>query len=149
MKAEEVAQLSYEGLRDEGLALKSDLIEKKTSLEAAIAKRGREKEAEEADKLDNERDLEAEQDYKASITNDCDFIIRTFTKRATARVAEMRGLTGAKEYLVGANPSTAEFLQRRGCSMIRHSQVRASSAWGVEALYAWTCMVGGGCRVRL
>merc|ERR1719203_1810375 len=113
MKAEEVAQLKYEGLRDEGLALKSDLIAKKTSLEAAIAKRGQEKQAEEADKLDNENDLQAEQDYKASITNDCDFIIRTFTKRATAREAEMRGLTGAKEFLVGANPSTAEFVQRQ------------------------------------
>merc|ERR1719203_1293213 len=113
MKAEELAQLKYEGLRDAGLALKSDLIEKKTSLEAAIAKRGREKDAEEADKLDNERDLSQEQDYKASITNDCDFIIRTFTKRATAREAEMRGLAGAKEYLVGANPSAAEFVQRQ------------------------------------
>lgn len=109
MKAEETAQLQYEALRDEGLALKADLNTKKVSLESAIAKRGEEKQAEEEDKEGNDVDLQAERDYKASITDDCDFTIRTFTKRATAREAEMQGLVGAKESLVGANPT---FMQR-------------------------------------
>jgi len=112
MAAEEQAQLRYEALRDEGLKLKADLIEKKTSLNAAIAKRGEEKSNEELDLGDNERDLQAEVDYKASITDDCDFIIRTFTKRANAREAEMSGLRIAKDFLVGANPPKAEFVQR-------------------------------------
>jgi len=112
MKAEENAQLNYEALRDEALALKKDLIAKKISLNTAIAKRGEEKQAEEDDKADNEHDLKEELEYKADITDDCDFIIRTFTKRATAREAEMRGLVGAKELLVGANPPKTGFMQR-------------------------------------
>merc|ERR1719343_1191116 len=102
MKAEEEAQLEYEGQMKAAKKLRRDLVEKRDSLQIAIAKRGEEKQLEEQDKSNNEGDLADEQNYKASITNDCDFIIRTFEKRAAARAAEMRGLIGAKEYLAGA-----------------------------------------------
>jgi len=62
---------------------------------------------EEDDKRENTDDLNDEVNYKKSITDDCDFIIRTFEKRAAARTAEMEGLAGAKDYLVGATPAPA------------------------------------------
>merc|ERR1719245_1280940 len=108
MQAEERAQLSYENVIDEADALREKLVTKKVSLESAIAKRNAERTDEEDTKKDNEKDLADEVNYKDSITNDCDFIIRTFEKRASARKAEMEGLAGAKEYLVGATPAPAQ-----------------------------------------
>jgi len=101
MKAEEEAQLEFEKQMDSAERLSQQLSDKILSLRGAIAKRGEEKTAEEEDKIENEGDLNDEQTYKASITNDCDFIIRTFEKRAAARSAEISGLVGAKEYLAG------------------------------------------------
>jgi len=108
MKAEEAAQLEYEGQMKAAKQLRKELIAKKVSLEEAIATRTEEKTAEETDKTNNENDLEEERTYKASIQDDCDFIIRTFSKRASDRAAEMDGLVGAKEYLAGAMPKDDE-----------------------------------------
>merc|ERR1719245_2831705 len=113
MQAEEAAQLKYEKLIDEANALRAKLVTKKTSLDDAIAKRSGERTDEQDDKKNNEDDLKDEVTYKESITDDCDFIIRTFEKRASARTAEMEGLAGAKEYLVGATPAPA-LMQQAG-----------------------------------
>jgi len=113
MQAEETAQLKYEKLIDEANALREKLVTKKVGLDDAISKRRDERQAEEDDKKANEDDLADEVNYKKSITDDCDFIIRTFEKRASARTAEMEGLAGAKEYLVGATPAPA-LMQQAG-----------------------------------
>merc|ERR1740129_244226 len=102
MKAEEEAQIEYEGQMKAARKLRQELVEKRDSLQTAIAKRGEEKNFEEIDMATNKDDLADEQNYKASITDDCDFIIRTFEKRAASRAAEMQGLVGAEEYLAGA-----------------------------------------------
>merc|ERR1719414_2607088 len=112
MKAEEEAQLEYEGQMEAARKLREELVAKKVSLEEAISKRDAEKTAEEQDKTSNEGDLEDENNYKASITDDCDFIIRTFEKRAVARAAEMQGLVGAKEYLAGLAEGGSALLEK-------------------------------------
>jgi len=114
MKAEEGAQLEFEKLVAEAQQLRKELVAKKVSLTSAIAKRGEAKQAEQQDKSANEEDLQDEHDYKASITDDCDFIIRTFEKRAAARSAEMRGLVGAKEYLAGFQQQSEAALLEKG-----------------------------------
>jgi len=114
MKAEEEAQLEFEALTEEAAKLRKELVAKEVSLTAAIAKRGEEKTAENADKSANEEDLKEEQEYKASITDDCDFVIRTFEKRAAARAAEMRGLEGAKEFLAGYQKQSEAALLEKG-----------------------------------
>merc|ERR1740129_1687480 len=114
MRAEEATQLEYEKQMAAADKLMADLDAKKVSLESAIAQRGSEKTAEEAAKDVNVQDLDAENAYKKSITDDCDFIIRTFEKRANARTAEMEGLAGAKEYLAGAmKADSSALLQSR------------------------------------
>jgi len=112
MKAEEDAQVEYEGMMKEADALLKSLGEKKTSLENAIAQRRLERTDEETDRTNNKNDLQDEIDYKASITDDCDFIIRTFSARASARTAEFEGLEAAKEYLVGATTPAPGLLQK-------------------------------------
>jgi len=74
----------------------------------SIAKRKDERDIELGDKAANELALKDEVDYKASITPDCDWIIGAFEKRSAARVAEMNGLVGAKEYLAGYKPPASE-----------------------------------------
>jgi len=108
MKAEEVAQLEYEKQMDAAQKLKDELIAKKDSLTLSIAKRKDERDIELGDKAANELALKDEVDYKASITPDCDWIIGAFEKRSAARVAEMNGLVGAKEYLAGYKPPASE-----------------------------------------
>jgi len=108
MKAEESAQLEYEEQMKAAKQLRKELVAKKVSLEGAIATRTQERTDEETDKNNNEIDLKSEHDYKDSITDDCDFIIRAFSKRASDRAAEMDGLVGAKEYLAGAMPKDGE-----------------------------------------
>jgi len=129
MKAEEAAQLEYEKLMAAGRKLRQDLVAKKVSLEEAITKLGEEKEAEIEDKNNNEADLQAELDYKAAITDDCDWIIRSFEKRATARTAVMKGLVGAKEYLAGAMPAKdgAALLDKTGAGHAFDDTVLAST----------------------
>lgn len=111
MKAEEEAQLEYEALIAEADKLLDTLNKKKISLINAIAQRSGEKTDEETLRTNNKADLKDERDYKDSITNDCDFIIRTFEKRAAARTAEYDGLSGAKEFLVGMTTPAPGLLQ--------------------------------------
>eukprot|EP00429_Kryptoperidinium_foliaceum_P067365 CAMPEP_0176062160 /NCGR_PEP_ID=MMETSP0120_2-20121206/30996_1 /TAXON_ID=160619 /ORGANISM="Kryptoperidinium foliaceum, Strain CCMP 1326" /LENGTH=724 /DNA_ID=CAMNT_0017395725 /DNA_START=59 /DNA_END=2233 /DNA_ORIENTATION=- len=110
MKAEEEAQLEYESQMTAAKKLREELVAKKVSLEEAIAKRGEEKEAEIEVKTENLAELDDEQSYKASIKPDCDWIIGAFEKRAAAREAELNGLVGAKEFLVGYQPPAAASL---------------------------------------
>merc|ERR1719183_3119068 len=81
--------------------LKEELIEKKTNLEDSIAKREEEK-----------SDEHDENEYRAEIKPDCDWIIKSFTDRHNAREAEMNGLMTAKEYLAGAK--VPSLLQKKG-----------------------------------
>merc|ERR1719263_931543 len=81
--------------------LKKDLEAKVVTLDDLISKRGADKEEEGVDKDENSADKKAEEDYEAGIKPDCDWIIGAFDKRATARAAEMNGLTTAKEFLAG------------------------------------------------
>jgi len=104
MKAEELAQLDFEKQLAAANKLKDELTAKKINLSDMIGKRTQEKSDEEADLALNEGDLKDEQDYKARITPDCDWIIGAFSERAAKRAAEMQGLVGAKEYIAGYNP---------------------------------------------
>mmetsp|Transcript_80106 Transcript_80106/g.141846 ORF Transcript_80106/g.141846 Transcript_80106/m.141846 type:complete len:722 (+) Transcript_80106:81-2246(+) len=94
--------------------LRAKLVTTKDFLIQAIADRGEDKVEEQRIMNENILDREAEEEYKAEIKPDCDFIIRTFTDRATKRAAEVKGLTDAKEYLVGANyPASSALLEKK------------------------------------
>merc|ERR1719330_19819 len=110
MTAEEQAQLEYEKQMKAAKALEAKLIKRKINLIALIGKRTEEKDDEEADKTNNEKDLDAEKKYRESITPDCDWIMGAFKTRATKRVAEMEGLSQAKEFLAGQKPGGAAML---------------------------------------
>jgi len=56
----------------------------------------------------NSKDLKDEQDYKAKIKPDCDFIVNNWTSRFNQRKTEMDGLTTAKEFLAGVSLATAK-----------------------------------------
>merc|ERR1719195_1814790 len=107
MKAEEEATLAWEAQMATAEKLKKELITKKVNLEVMIAKKEDELKDEKAEKK-NEGDLKDEEDYKASIKPDCDWILKAFAERAEKRTAELDGLFGAKEYLVGYKPSLLE-----------------------------------------
>jgi uncharacterized small protein (DUF1192 family) len=98
------AQTDYEKSVAASTKLREELVAKKVNLETAIAKHKTEKSEEEEDMQTNTVDKDAELKYKAEIKPDCDWIIKSFKERATAREAEMNGLLGAKEYLVGKAP---------------------------------------------
>jgi len=104
VKAEAEAHTSWEEQMATATKLEEELYAKKVSLEEAIAKRRGEKSAELEAQEANKRDLDNEHKYKTSITPDCDWIIGAFEKRAAARSAEMSGLSGAKDFLAGAQP---------------------------------------------
>lgn len=108
MKAEEGAQLEYEELHKAASKYQSELEAKEVNLEESIARRGQDKSDEEQTKMNNEADLKDEQDYKAHIKPDCDWIIGAFTKRADKRTAEHNGLVQAKEFLAGYQPALLE-----------------------------------------
>lgn len=112
MKAEEVAQLQYEEAMRAAEALKQALIDKKVNLETEIADLGQDKTDEEEKMKNNKAALKDEIDYKNKITPDCDWIIGAFYKRSKAREAELDGLKGAKEYLVGAVPDEPSFVEK-------------------------------------
>merc|ERR1719428_2765322 len=88
MKNEEQNQLEFEKWMKAAKKLEADLIAKKTNLEEIIAKRQEEKPEEEETMKTNKGDLKEQEDYKAEITPDCDWIIGAFTKRAERRTAE-------------------------------------------------------------
>merc|ERR1719265_1424462 len=101
-EAEANAQLEFEASLKAAEELLADLNQKKENLETEIARLGEEKSAEHETMTGNKADLKDEQDYRAKITPDCDWIIGAFEKRAEKRTAEMNGLTSAKEHLAGA-----------------------------------------------
>lgn len=112
LKEEAATQEEHEKEMKKAETLKEELIEKKTNLEDSIAKREEEKSDEHADKGVNIGDKLDENEYKAEIKPDCDWIIRSFTDRHNAREAEMNGLMTAKEYLAGAK--VPSLLQKKG-----------------------------------
>jgi hypothetical protein len=123
MKDEESAQLAFEKAKAAAEKLREELIAKKVSLEEQIAEHTEEKAEEKAKKATNEALLKDELDYKASITPDCDWIIGAFEKRAARRTAEMNGLTGAKDFLAGANEA-ALVQKKRGSDDNSLSKIR-------------------------
>jgi len=112
IKAEEKAQKSYEKAKTAAEKLEKELETKKTNLEEAISQRNEEKTDEESKKKKNEADLDDENKFKAEIKPDCDWILQNFEKRRKARTAEMDGLIGAKDFLSGAQESSASLLQQ-------------------------------------
>jgi len=100
-KAEAESQADYEKEMDTAQKLYDELEEKKVNLENIIAKRKEDKEEETKDMKENNKDRDAELKYEAKIKPDCDWILKAFDQRATARAAEMDGLTAAKEFLAG------------------------------------------------
>merc|ERR1712008_190743 len=108
MKAEEEATSAWEEQMATAEKLEQSLITKKVNLEVTIAKKEDELKDEKADKKKNEGDLKDGEEYKASIKPDCDWILKAFAERAEKRAAELDGLSGAKEYLVGYQPSLLE-----------------------------------------
>lgn len=100
-KAEAKSQMEFEEEMATADKLLKDLEAKKTTLKDIIAKRNSDKEEENKDKEANSDDKDAEVSYNEKIKPDCDWIIGAFEKRATARAAEMSGLTSAKEFLAG------------------------------------------------
>merc|ERR1740117_831809 len=107
MKAEASAQQEYEKMLAAAEQLKQDLITKVDNLETTIARLGQEKADEHTDMEQNQADLKDEQDYKASITPDCDWIMGSFGERSKKRTAEMSGLVSAKSLLAGMKSATA------------------------------------------
>jgi len=100
-KNEAKSQTEYEAEVATADALLKDLNARKVTLVGIIAKRNSDKEEENKDKKANNGDRTSELDYQKKITPDCDWMIGAFDKRATAREAEMGGLTTAKEFLAG------------------------------------------------
>jgi len=104
VKNEVSSQTEYEKSVAAATKLREELVAKKVNLETAIAKHDKEKSEEGEDMGTNTADKDAELKYKGEIKPDCDWIIKSFKERATSRDAEMNGLEGAKEYLVGKMP---------------------------------------------
>jgi len=105
LKDEVSNQIAYEAAVETAKKLRKSLVEKKASLEVAIAKRGGDKTDETKDMKTNNEDKAAQDKHKADIKKDCDWMIKNFKVRADSRAAEMNGLEGAKEYLAGKAPS--------------------------------------------
>jgi len=109
MKAEEMEQQEFEKQLKALQDLEADLSSKIENLEKIIARLLASIAEEDASKKENEDDLESELNYRADIKPDCDWILGAFKHREQRRQAEMSGLVGAKEYLVGAaEPSLLE-----------------------------------------
>merc|ERR1719217_976432 len=100
-KSEAKSQEEFEKEKATAEKLVEDLEEKIVTLEGIIAKRKEDKKEENLDMKENNKDRDAELKYEAKIKPDCDWILKAFDQRATARAAEMDGLTMAKEFLNG------------------------------------------------
>jgi hypothetical protein len=100
-EAEAKAQAEYEDQMATAEKLMKELKAKEVTLEDIIAKRITDKEEETKDMKSNNGDKDSEVSYKAKIKPDCDWIIKAFDDRATARTNEKNGLLSAKEYLAG------------------------------------------------
>jgi len=82
---------------------KAKLNKKIVSIEAMLATHSGSKGDTDLAKKGTEADLKAQKDYKASIQEECDFMLENFDDRAADRAGEMEGLTRAKELLSGAS----------------------------------------------
>jgi len=100
-KSEAKSQEEFEKEKATAEKLVEDLEEKIVTLEGIIAKRKEDKKEENLDMKENNKDRDAELKYQAKIKPDCDWILKAFDQRATARAAEMDGLETAKEFLAG------------------------------------------------
>eukprot|EP00933_Yihiella_yeosuensis_P079663 TRINITY_DN928_c0_g3_i1.p1 TRINITY_DN928_c0_g3~~TRINITY_DN928_c0_g3_i1.p1 ORF type:complete len:672 (-),score=222.91 TRINITY_DN928_c0_g3_i1:75-2090(-) len=95
--------ISYE--KESGLlkATKDKLVKKMTSIENMKAKNQEKKSDEEDTKDSNNDQLDGQKSYKASIKEECDWMLAQFEYRVARRTAEMDGLVRAKELLNGAS----------------------------------------------
>merc|ERR1719420_257841 len=100
-KDEAKNQADYEGEMDTANKLKENLESKVANLDEMISKRNEEKTEENKVRNTNIKDLDAEKKYESEIKPDCDWVLKAFDQRATARAAERDGLVTAKEFLAG------------------------------------------------
>merc|ERR1719478_2032870 len=89
---------------DAARKLLESLKERKINLEEEKAKTEEKKEDEEGKLAENQENLAINEEYKKSITPDCDWMLNSFEERREKRKAEMNGHVTAKEYLAGAAP---------------------------------------------
>eukprot|EP00747_Dinoflagellata_sp_TGD_P140603 gnl/TRDRNA2_/TRDRNA2_176029_c2_seq1.p1 gnl/TRDRNA2_/TRDRNA2_176029_c2~~gnl/TRDRNA2_/TRDRNA2_176029_c2_seq1.p1 ORF type:complete len:355 (-),score=121.98 gnl/TRDRNA2_/TRDRNA2_176029_c2_seq1:85-1062(-) len=111
IKNEAKAQADFEAAMADANKLRDELIQKKNTLEAAIAAEKDDKSSEFQEELHDEEDLDAEVKHKVQIQPDCDWMLGAFYERQKARAKEMQGLTEAKEFLSGATASSSSALQ--------------------------------------
>merc|ERR1719160_325555 len=104
IKDEAAAQTEYEKQMEAARKLIESLTERKVNLEEEKAKTEEKKEDEEGKLAENQENLAINEEYKKSITPDCDWMLNSFEERREKRKAEMDGLVKAKEYLSGAAP---------------------------------------------
>merc|ERR1719265_2782483 len=102
VKDEIASQEEFEKAKAAAETLIVDLTEKKTNLEAAKSEKEEQKTLEHEKMAENEQSLSDNEEYKAKITPDCDWMLSSFQERVDKRKAEMAGLVQAKEYLAGA-----------------------------------------------
>jgi len=93
------AQLAYEKANATATELLHSLAATRANLQDAMAVTKALKNEEIGLMQDNKQALKNEEDYRASITPDCDWILGAFDERDAKREAEMKGLTEAKAYL--------------------------------------------------
>merc|ERR1719327_1681012 len=117
-KSEAKSQEEYEAEKATAEKLVEDLEEKIVTLEGIIAKRKEDKKEENLDMKENNKDRDAELKYQAKIKPDCDWILKAFDQRATARAAEMDGLETAKEFLAGKTSLPEKSTSQRSLSSI-------------------------------
>eukprot|EP00747_Dinoflagellata_sp_TGD_P140613 gnl/TRDRNA2_/TRDRNA2_176029_c2_seq19.p1 gnl/TRDRNA2_/TRDRNA2_176029_c2~~gnl/TRDRNA2_/TRDRNA2_176029_c2_seq19.p1 ORF type:complete len:711 (-),score=234.78 gnl/TRDRNA2_/TRDRNA2_176029_c2_seq19:90-2222(-) len=111
IKNEAKAQADFEAAMADANKLRDELIQKKNTLEAAIAAEKDDKSSEFQEELHDEEDLDAEVKHKVQIQPDCDWMLGAFYERQKARAKEMQGLVEAKEFLSGASASSSSALQ--------------------------------------
>eukprot|EP00933_Yihiella_yeosuensis_P024555 TRINITY_DN1903_c0_g2_i2.p1 TRINITY_DN1903_c0_g2~~TRINITY_DN1903_c0_g2_i2.p1 ORF type:complete len:333 (+),score=120.31 TRINITY_DN1903_c0_g2_i2:47-1000(+) len=102
-KAEAENQLKYEEGSSLLQASKDKLLKKMTSIENMKATNSAEKSETETSKSSNSDELEGQNSYKASIQEECDWILAKYDERTAKRTAETDGLVRAKELLSGAS----------------------------------------------
>jgi len=103
MKADGAATLNYAGDRK---SLKKVFEAQQTSkyeTERQVAELEWDVEDKEDLEAAKNKDLEAAEEVKDAIEEDCGWILNDFDKRRTARKLEMEGLVEAKNYLMGVN----------------------------------------------
>lgn len=120
-KIEAEAVAYYEKAKKAAEEVKAELEEKRDNLKETIADSKKEKDDEETKKEANEADLKDEEEYKAKITPDCDFVLKNWQSRMNKRNTEMDGLVAAKDYLAGAmKDDTALVAQKSRLRLVAH-----------------------------